>query len=302
MNHEAVMQDRVADSPENSQQITEGIRYSVRNIGIPPRPSILDEIDREMHKAEPDFKHLADIIGSDVALAASIIKVANSPALGMGRRVRTVPDALLVLGLKLTVHTIAAIVLQRIFPNVPHLERFWDSAARCARVSRWLVMQLRCVRTISPDDAFTFGLFRDCGIPVLMIPFPDYAGTLAEANRNDTAPFTAVEHAALGISHTELGADLAADWRLPEEVILAIRRHHDADLFGLKTDEMTQVRAAMLSAVALVADHLTQEITGLSLDCEWGKLGERAQVLLGLTPESLAQLQENAAEIVTRDL
>jgi len=255
-----------------------------------------------MHKEEPDFKHLADIIGSDVALAASVMKVANSPALGMGRRVRTVPDALLVLGLKLTIHTIAAIVLQRIFPNVPHLERFWDSASRCARVSRWLVLQLRYSHTINPDDAYTFGLFRDCGIPVLMIPFPDYAGILAEANSNPAATFTAIEHDALGISHADLGADLATDWRLPEEVALAIRRHHDADLLSLKTDHTIQTRAATLSAVALVADYLSRQITGLSQDCEWEKLGALTQSLLGIPPERLEQLLLDAAQIVTSDV
>jgi len=272
----------------------------VRNIGIPPRPSILDEIDSEMHKEEPDFKHLGVIIGSDVALAASVIKVANSPALGMGRRVRTVADALLVLGLKLTIHTIAAIVLQRIFPHVPHLERFWDSASRCARVSRWLAQQHRNLR-INPDDAYTFGLFRDCGIPVLMIPFPDYAGILAAANQNAMEPFTAIEQAALGISHTDIGSDLAEDWRLPEEVVLAIRRHHDADLLDCSAEDSTHRRAAMLSAVALLADHLTQQITGLSQDCEWEKLGGPAQALLGLAPEHLAELLQAAAAIVTND-
>jgi HD-like signal output (HDOD) protein len=41
------------------------------------RPAILDQINREIANSEPDFAHLAALISSDVALSASLIKVAN---------------------------------------------------------------------------------------------------------------------------------------------------------------------------------------------------------------------------------
>ncbi|AXS79664.1 hypothetical protein HYN24_06320 [Dechloromonas sp. HYN0024] len=42
------------------------MRTEIRDIGIPPRPTILQDIDNEMAKDEPDFIRLAKIIGSDV--------------------------------------------------------------------------------------------------------------------------------------------------------------------------------------------------------------------------------------------
>lgn len=94
------------------------IGTEIRNIGIPPRPAILSRIEGEMRKDEPDFRLLAEIIGSDVGLAASVTKVANSSFFGFGRRVRSIPESLLVLGLKMTVHTIAGIALQKTFPRI----------------------------------------------------------------------------------------------------------------------------------------------------------------------------------------
>lgn len=288
--------------PPVPDQLRERIGLAVRNIGIPPRPAILDEIDREMRKDDPDFKRMANIIGSDVGLAACVIKVANSPALGIGKPVRTIQDALLVLGLRLTVHSIAAIVLQGIFPRVPSLERFWDSAARCARVSRWLVLQQRGFWQVNPDDAYTFGLFRDCGLPVLLIPFPSYVNVLIQANHDKIQNFTAIENAALGLNHADVGAQLASEWRLPEEVVLAICYHHDAGLFKPDCGDLVRRRAALLAGVALTADYLIQKTTGLSQDCEWEKLGEDVQTFLGLTPERLAQLLADGTEIVNGDL
>jgi HD-like signal output (HDOD) protein len=47
---------------------------SLREIGIPPRPAILDRIGGEMCKDEPDFRHLAVLISADVALAAGLLR------------------------------------------------------------------------------------------------------------------------------------------------------------------------------------------------------------------------------------
>ena len=102
----------------------------MRDIGIPPRPAILSEIDREMEKDDPDFGVLAKLIGSDVALAAGLIKTTNSPFFGFGKKVRTVHEAMLVLGLKVVIRTIAGLALKNLFPYVPNLERFWDASDR----------------------------------------------------------------------------------------------------------------------------------------------------------------------------
>lgn len=277
------------------------LHTEIRNIGIPPRPVILDKVDAEMRKDEPDFKHLAEIIGSDVGLAASIIKVANSPFFGFGKQARSVAEALLVLGLKTVVHTIAGHALQNTFPRVPSLERFWDSAAQTARVSGWLALRLRGRVRARPEEAYTYGLFRDCGIPVLMIPFPEYPKILARANAETTLPFTAVEDRLLSINHAIVGAELVEDWRLPEEIQLAIRHHHDAAMLAEPAAERPRQTMQQLVAVAQVAEYLIQANTGLSQTQEWGKLGPACLGLLDIGADELAALQADCREVLGAD-
>lgn len=277
------------------------LHTEIRNIGIPPRPVILDKVDAEMCKDEPDFKHLAEIIGSDVGLAASIIKVANSPFFGFGKQARSVAEALLVLGLKTVVHTIAGHALQNTFPRVPSLERFWDSAARTARVSGWLAQRLRGRVHVRPEEAYTYGLFRDCGIPVLMIPFPEYPQILARANAETTLPFTEVEDRLLSINHAVVGAELVEDWRLPEEIQLAIRHHHDAAMLAEPAVERQRQTMRQLVAVAQVAEFLIQTNTGLSHTQEWGKLGAACLGLLDIGADELAALQTDCREVLAAD-
>jgi HD-like signal output (HDOD) protein len=277
------------------------LHTEIRNIGIPPRPVILDKVDAEMCKDEPDFKHLAEIIGSDVGLAASIIKVANSPFFGFGKQARSVAEALLVLGLKTVVHTIAGHALQNTFPRVPSLERFWDSAARTARVSGWLAQRLRGRMHVRPEEAYTYGLFRDCGIPVLMIPFPEYPQILARANAETTLPFTEIEDRLLSINHAVVGAELVEDWRLPKEIQLAIRHHHDAAMLAEPAVERQRQTMRQLVAIAQVAEYLIQANTGLSQTQEWGKLGPACLGLLDIDEAELVALQADCREVLGAD-
>jgi HD-like signal output (HDOD) protein len=275
-----------AAAPE-TRDIEAKMRVEVRNIGIPPRPAILDRINSEMQKDEPDFKRLAETIGSDVGLAASVVKVANSPFFGFGKKVRSVQEALLVLGLKISVRTIAGLALQKTFPHVPSLERFWDSSACAARVSGWLVQHLGRGSGVRADDAYTFGLFRDCGIPVLMIPFPEYQAVLKAANNESALSFTEVEDRAMSINHAIVGAELAEDWLLPEEIHLAIRYHHDAAAIAGAAATPIPEPARRLIAVAQVAEYLIHRHTGLSHTSEWDKIGPTCMELLKLGADDI---------------
>lgn len=277
------------------------LHTEIRNIGIPPRPAILDKVDAEMRKDEPDFRHLADIVGSDVGLAASVIKVANSPFFGFGKQARSVAEALLILGLKTVVHTIAGHALKNTFPRVPSLERFWDSAAQTAHVSGWLAQRLRGRVRVRPEEAYTYGLFRDCGIPVLMIPFTEYPAILAQANGEAQLPFTVIEDRLLSINHAIVGAELAEDWRLPEEIQSAIRHHHDATALAAPLTEPRPQAMQQLIAIAQVAEHLIQENTGLNRTREWGKLGPACLALLDIDDGELAALLTDCREALSED-
>lgn len=284
----------------SAQPLREQLEISVRSIGIPPRPAVLAEVDAEMRRDDPDYRRINEIIGADVGLAAAVIKVANSAYFGMGRHVRNVPDALLVLGLRLTVHTIAGIILQRVFPNVPSLEDFWDSSARRARVSRWLAQQLRKRVSVHPDDAYTCGLFQDCGIPLIMGPFPDYAAVLTAANADAERCFTDIEDEAMAINHATFGAELAEEWGLPPEACQAIRHHHDRNAIAGAGGLPQPARE--LIGLGHLADHLIESQRGRITSHEWDKLGSAVLGLFALDAEGLDDLRRESADVATAAL
>jgi len=288
-----------AETPPPLSPVATLLESSLKDIGIPPRPTILDRISREMAKEDPDYKRLGNVIGADVSLSASLIKTANSPFFGFRNRVRTIHEALMMLGLDVASQAIAGIILRKVFPNSLHLERFWDASARVARLSGWLAQHVGNNR-LRPDDAYTFGLFRDCGIPVLLKRFPGYEKILAQANAEEQRSFTAVEETQLPTNHAMVGCLLAQSWWLPEEVCLAIRHHHDAAI--LETPAISPPPASRYRiAVTQFAEHLVQRHSGLSHTCEWPKLGTACLRLLDVTEAEVDAILAEAVTVMTTE-
>lgn len=287
--------DSLSPAETDPSRVGALLENAIRDIGIPPCPAIVDQINAEMRKDEPDFKRLSSVISADVSIAAGLITVANSPFFGFRNRVRSVNEALMMLGLSVASRAIAGLVLRKLFPNTPQLERFWHASAAVARLSGWLAQQPHCGIRVRADDAYTFGLFRDSGIPMLMKRFGNYFEVLKKANEEKEQSFTAVEDAACSTNHAVIGGLLAQGWWLPEDICQAIRHHHD---YRLLESDTLPVSVLGLIAIAQLAEHLFQHSTGLSQTQEWLKVGGVCLRLLGFDEADLAVLYEESAAVI----
>lgn len=279
--------------------LSEQVKLEVRQIGIPPRPTILVEIDAVLRKDESDYMRLADLIGADVGISAGLIKVANSPFFGLKRKVRNIRECLMVLGMHEIIQIVTTLALEKEFGHTPQLHRFWDSSARVARVSAWLASRLRRQCHVRPEDAYTFGLFRDCGIPLLLLPFPkEYHAALKAANEEIVESFTAVEDRMMGINHAILGAAMAETWLLADDLVAAIRYHHEQPAAQLPEGADIPPIAWTMIALAQLAEHLGQIKTGMSNSHEWEKVKAMNFDLLGINEDSLAELEAECDGVV----
>lgn len=268
-------------------------------IKIPPRPAILSHVEAEMRSKAPNLGTLESIISLDVGISASLLKMANSAYFGHQGHVRSVKEALQILGLKTIASALAALSLRKAFAHVPNLERFWDSSARIAQLSGWLVTQLSLPAIkLKQEEVFTFGLFRDCGIPALASMLDDYFDVLKRVNEESQKPFTDAEVSELGIEthHAMIGGILGQEWQLPIEFNMAIKRHHDVDVIWGRSPHLVPEMSRYFIALAQLAEHLHQELTGLNKTCEWSKLGEACRAVLGINEQEVDMLVQKAHE------
>lgn len=272
------------------------LEESVRDIGIPPRPAILERIDAEMRGCNPDFNRLSALISADVSLAAGLLKTANSAYFGYHARARTIVQALMILGLDVAGRAVAGLILRKVFIGMPIMERFWDASARIARTAGWLVHQLGVEEGVTAEEAYTFALFRDCGLPILMRKYSGYVDVLGEANADEQNPFTDVEEMRLPTNHAIVGSMLAQNWWLPEETCYAVRHHHDA--MALDAGVGLLPSSGRLAALANLAEHLVERVAGRSRSKEWMKLGPGTLRALGIDQEQVDFLAARAQPVV----
>lgn len=267
----------------------------VRNIGIPPCPVILTKLVQETRLEDPDFRKIGKWIGSDASLAAAVLKIVNSPFYGLSTKATSITQALSLIGLRTVTQLVTGLLLRQAFPVANHriMEYFWNVSSNVALICAWLASR---TAVANRDDAYTFGLFRECGIPVLLLKFSDYAQVLTAARAN-TKRLIELEQEHYWIDHCQVGHYLAKSWSLPEHTCLAILCHHDYSLYA--ADQTELVRASLkLAALGLVAEHLFARHCGEPDDIEWRLGGAPALAYLGISPADLDLLSDDISDLV----
>lgn len=263
----------------------------MRSIRIPPRPSLLVDLQRELAKSDPSPRTIARIIGNDVGMSGALLKLANSPFFGAARKAKSVEQAINFLGIDLCASTLTGLLARRAIDGQgADLSAFWEISMRRAQA---LMFTSRKLRIAPADIAHTFGLFCDIGVPLLMDRFADYAHTYDDACHDQQRRFTEVEDERYSTNHAAIGCLLARNWGLSPDVSWAILLHHD---YRVLNDPATDDAVRSLVALALLAEKGIQRFFGRTLSYEWEKGGELACQHLGLTEDEVADLLDELNE------
>ena len=257
----------------------------IRSIRIPPRPSLLADLQRELALANPCPARMARIIASDVGMSGALLKLANSSFYGGKRRAKSVNQAIIFLGINQVAALMTGLLArQAIGTDNAALASFWDVSTRRAQAMMFLARKLRIGE---PDVAHTFGLFCDTGVPLLMERFPDYAATFAEAANDPLRALTALEDERHSTNHAAIGCLLARNWGLSTDVSWAILHHQD---YSVLDDTATADAIRSLVALSLLAESAIQQYQGHGPSLEWDKGGARACAYLGLSDHETTDL------------
>lgn len=171
---------------------------------------------------------LANVISSDQALTAKLLRLSNSAYYGHSRRIANVREAVVLLGMR-TVRSVAIASGIMDALKVPELDGFeqdlfWAHAVCVGLVAEQLAKETKAARA---EDAFTGGVLHDVGKLAMMIAEPHAAAeVLALVAAGE--PYRDAEMTVFGVSHQAVGAKLAERWRFPEHLSAAIKAHHPA--------------------------------------------------------------------------
>ncbi len=271
----------------------------VKDIGIPPCPTILTKLMQEMRDDDPDFAKLGKLIGGDVSLAAGMLKTVNSPFYGLRTKATSVPQAIALLGLQNVAELVTGLLLRQAFPGgtSDQMDEYWETSSGIARINALLARQFT---RIDRDAAHTFALFRDCGMLAMMQRFKGYKPVFAGCEPEDGDGIIVSEDKRYAMNHARVGHQMAKTWLLPDEICLAVLRHHDfaqlqADGAGLPAASLLHI------ALTLAAESIFVKQTMDVTSAEWKRGGEFALDQLGITQEKLDEIADKISAVEAAD-
>jgi HD-like signal output (HDOD) protein len=262
---------------------------------IPVKPEILIEIQQEQAKPYPSTNIIANIIAKDVALSAAVLKSVNSPIFGLKRKITDIKQSVVLLGSGNVSNLVTFFLLKKSCDkksSISH-EKYWDLAMETANIMTLLIASLGSEIKCAVEDAYAFGLFRDCGIPLMAMKYSDYKTVLIEVNDQTETVMTHVEDNHYQTNHASVGYFVARSWHLPQSLCEAISRHHEAD-FLYASDASKEQKD--LYALAKLAGNILSQYHQRKDEAEWNLVHESVLGHIGLSDMEYNEIQEDTKE------
>lgn len=194
-------------SPQQLAQEVENL-FSLPDVAI----RLNDLID------QPDtaIQELVEVVQLDAAIAATVLRLANSAWYGLPSKVDTISRAITLIGQKalrdLVLSTSVITTFKGISSEFVDMRDFWDNSVTCGVVTRNLAQ--KCGMR-DAERMFLAGLLHKIGRLVFYASRPvQYRQVLQEQNSGEAA-IIAAEEAVFGFNYAQLGAALLRAWRVP---------------------------------------------------------------------------------------
>jgi HD-like signal output (HDOD) protein len=211
-----------------------------------------------------DVKQLSEAAASDPAIAAQLLRIANSPLYAHSRQIVDLKRAIVLIGRK-ELHSMAAAMamLAAVKSDTPLARRLNNSSVLSATLARMTAKHLD--RKLDDAMAFLSGLLCEIGaLACLSIDGDGYTKIFEEAN-GALEMMTVLEKQRYGASSEEIGADMLRRNLLPDLVVKAVRTSLDDDIDSLELLQRITLFARMAAPVivngaeeeesSVIADH-----------------------------------------------
>ncbi len=267
---------------------------------VPSLPAIVYKVMELVNSEKSSASDFEKVVAHDQALAARMLRMANSSFYSLSRKVSTISDAVVYLGH----NTIRSLVLgastsslfKRSLPAYGYKrEGLWQHANIVASLSR----EIASAAHLTPEEienCYVSGLLHDIG-KLILGPFAQEQVDSFIAQIQEGKELAEVEKKLLGFTHGEIGRILLDKWKLPRNLVETVHYHHQPE---------TSTYAPRETLAVSVANSISNQL-GLALDMEKPEndpeIFIRRLQRLGLDPQWPKQEEEKirklAEDVVT---
>lgn len=220
-------------SPPKPQELREKALRSLNS--LPPFSPILTRLLSTLAAEDVSFATLGNLIEKDTVVAANILHLVNSALYARRGTVSSVRHAVSLLGVNKLRNAVLGMSIARVWNRVKmppnwSMARFNMHSSAVAILSDLLAQRLPVEY---PEGAFIAGLLHDSGRLLIALALPAEYGRIMElysaADAKTGRPHMCqCEQEILGFDHAELSFEAMKHWKLPDEVQIAVRDHHNS--------------------------------------------------------------------------
>lgn len=194
---------------------------------LQPLPAVALRLIAMSEDARFSAQDLAEAVRVDQALTLKVLRQANSPTLGLPRRITSIREAIVLLGFRevrsmaLSSCVVESTTRDMFYRAAIDYDVFWINSLVVAHLAQVLAI----ADGTDQDQAFTAGLVHNIGRLAFAQQRP---GELAECALEAKATRRLVhdvQQERYGFADCELGAAVADGWSFPQPLVESIRNH-----------------------------------------------------------------------------
>lgn len=196
---------------------------------LPTLPIIFEKILETIDDPNSSATILQETIKNDQSITAKVLNMANSAYYGYAKRVSDLSRAIVILGFDMVKNIALSVSVFSLFPEKEennHFDRenFWLHSIASGYLGKIVAQHSNYYE---PDKAFITCLLHDVGKVVLDCYFEEEYKKIIELSARESINMREAEASLFDCDHAELGYILGEKWNFPEELLSAIRYHHN---------------------------------------------------------------------------
>jgi len=217
-------------------------------------PDVYMKLQQLIRSPETGSNDIAELISTDAALTARLLKIANSSFYNFPAEIGTISRAINLIGTDQLMNLVLATSVAGSFSGVPadviDMDSFWRHNVDTALIARSLA---GASKQADIERLFVVGLLHNVGKLIALTEMPEQALQALTLEEGEN-PWQK-QYDVLGFTFAECGAELLSVWELPTGLVEAVRFQHIPGLAG-----EDDVSSALLNIASRAASAMEQEI------------------------------------------
>ena len=261
---------------------------------LPTLPTVYTEVDQLCKNPDVSADDLSKVIETDPSISLKLLSLANSAFFGFSRQIKSVRDAVSLLGnqtVQNTILNIAVFEATKDLKQTAGLDKsaFWVHSSAVGSTGRFIAEKLKLDR----PEGYTAGIIHDMGKIIMDALYTDFYIEVLEKTQEGNISLLKAEEEIIGLDHGQIGKELCESWNLPQELIEAVAYHHRPG---------SAEKDSQIASLVNVGDAIARKLkVGSGGDDTQPEPHPAALSRLEISPEQLLEWEPEIQEAIDRD-